>query len=338
MATYDYSKAGLGEVLDETGTFSEADRSAILDGLQSIGVFDAGSTAGELGRGETLFLGDPSQSDSEEFLLYDGDPTGPVEITGENKAVIFETTASVEANIKASGETVVATGQGDDVITSQGASKDYIVAGDGENTVKSGAGADTVISGTGNDTIEAGSGNDWVSSGDGDDQIDGGSGNDTLFGGSGDDTVIGGSGNDVIDTGTGDNAVDAGSGDDQVTGGDGNDAILGGSGNDTIIGGGGDDTVDGGSGADTITVSSGNDLVYGGAGNDIINSLSDGGSVGNDTIYGGSGNDTLYIDHLEGDIAEGGYVVNDNYTEITFENGDTLKIYDVENIVFKTTT
>jgi Ca2+-binding RTX toxin-like protein len=165
MATYDYSKAGLGEVLDETGTFSEADRSAILDGLQSIGVFDAGSTAGELGRGETLFLGDPSQSDSEEFLLYDGDPTGPVEITGENKAVIFETTDSVEANIDASGETVVATGQGDDVITSQGASKDYIVAGDGENTVKSGAGADTVISGTGNDTIEAGSGNDTVSAG-----------------------------------------------------------------------------------------------------------------------------------------------------------------------------
>jgi Ca2+-binding RTX toxin-like protein len=335
MATYDYTQQQLSDTLANSGAFTTADRNAILSGLQKLGIFGEGGTAGALGRGESLFFGQSSTSNSEEFLIYSGSPTGPVEVTNANRAVTFDTADGVEVEIDATGRTLVATGSGDDAITSTGSSSDFIVAGDGDNSVSAGSGSDTVYSGTGNDTIFGGSGNDFISSGGGDDSVDGGAGADTIYSGSGDDTVFGGAGDDGIDAGDGDNLVDGGSGNDMIFVGDGNDTVYAGTGSDIVYGGGGDNVIDGGTGNDTVIVGGGDDLIYGGSGNDSFSLMSEGGTIGDDTVYGGSGNDTLYVDRLQSEVVD--TVITDSYTEVTFDNGDTLRIYEVETITYKPT-
>jgi Ca2+-binding RTX toxin-like protein len=81
---------------------------------------------------------------------------------------------------------------GDDV------GRDFVDAGEGNDTIYGGMSADTLL---------AGDGNDLVYGKKGDDSMDGGAGDDTLFGQDGDDTLIGGPGIDVLDGGAGNNIV-----------------------------------------------------------------------------------------------------------------------------------
>jgi Ca2+-binding RTX toxin-like protein len=70
--------------------------------------------------------------------------------------------------------------------------------GGGRQWIIGGNGADTLGAGGGPDTIEGGNGTDSLLGGGGPDLLDGGRGDDTLFGGEGPDTLTGGLGADVF--------------------------------------------------------------------------------------------------------------------------------------------
>ncbi|GEM_PF-332018 len=97
-------------------------------------------------------------------------------------------------------ELVVATGNGDDVITVKGDQNTLIDAGDGNNTIVTGNGNNTVIAGDGNDTIVTGNGNNTVIAGLGNNNVTTGSGDDTIIlsGSNHADIVNAGAGYDVV--------------------------------------------------------------------------------------------------------------------------------------------
>jgi hypothetical protein len=96
------------------------------------------------------------------------------------------------------------------------AGDDYILTGDGadtiygyggNDTINAGGGNDSIYGGTQADTIYGGAGNDYVE-GDGNaDIIFGDAGEDTIYGGAGDDTIYGGAGNDNITLDAGNNVL-----------------------------------------------------------------------------------------------------------------------------------
>jgi len=89
--------------------------------------------------------------------------------------------------------------------------------------------------GTWRDYIYAGDGNDTITDTDGNNDIYGEGGNDTIATGDGDDKIYGGDGNDTINTGIGNNIVDGGAGDDNITTySSGNNTVYTGEGHDTI--------------------------------------------------------------------------------------------------------
>ena len=317
MTTYNYTEAELSDKVDDLSVFSSDARDSILEGLTSIGVFKSASIAGDLARVETIPVGStPDPGEGEEVILFTGDPAGPQTLSGADTSAIFASDSNIDVTINAFGKSFVATDSGDDTITSTGTSSDYIIVGDGDNSVDAGSGADTIVAGSGNDTLLGGAGTDSIVGGDGNNYIDGGNSSDTIVGGDGDDTIVGGDGNDSI------------------FGGDGNNDISGGTGADTIIAGGGDNIIDGGNSADLIVVGGGNDSITGGSGVDTIRLLADNGSIGSDTVIGGSGSDTLFIDHFAADIAEFG--TNGGVTTITFDNGDMVQYSDIQTVIFKT--
>lgn len=179
-------------------------------------------------------------------------------------------------------------GQGNDVLIASGIGNNYLLGGDGADTITGSAGSNVITDdgADGNsynldaDRIVAGAGDDAIESYGGADTIDGGAGVDQLYldlsqyttaiafkasatgsasittGG----TITGiekftiytGSGRDRITTLTGNDVVDSGDGNDLLNGGGGNDSLYGGNGNDTLIGGGGRDVLSNFSGADTF--------------------------------------------------------------------------------------
>ena len=66
------------------------------------------------------------------------------------------------------------------------------------NSIVDGAGKDVLYGGDGDDTIDGGANNDKIYGQDGDDSLIGGAGADTLWGGDGEDTLDGGAGNDRL--------------------------------------------------------------------------------------------------------------------------------------------
>lgn len=138
------------------------------------------------------------------------------------------------AELEAEGYDVMVGTDGDDVIDVSGGDRpDFVIGGDGNDTITTGGRADRICGGNGNDTITTGGGDDRVSGGSGNDTIDSGGGDDRVWAGSGTDTVIGGGGNDQIN-GEG--------GTDQLDGRQGNDKLRGGGDEpDVLIGGPGDD-------------------------------------------------------------------------------------------------
>lgn len=91
-----------------------------------------------------------------------------------------------------------------------------------------------------------------------------------------------------------------GIGRDILTGNGGHDTIDGGEGHDVLNGRGGDDVLRGGGGNDDIEGAAGDDLIIGGAGNDMLRDT----SGGDDVIEGGDGDDWLSLYRLNNRLVE----------------------------------
>lgn len=189
-------------------------------------------------------------------------------------------------------------------------SDEYLVTGDGNDTIYMYGGSDIVVSGGGNDIINTGDGNDMVISGTGDDTIRAGTGSNYIDGGAGIDTYVmePGYGGDVdLSAGTmtiGDATIDVLLNIEDVTGNDGDNVITGDGNINYIATGGGADTIYGGGGNDQIDASTqtGSKIFVGGTGDDTILA-----GVEADEFYwvSGDGADTVYYfdagDGLTGD-------------------------------------
>ena len=191
--------------------------------------------------------------------------------------------------------------QGDQITTGN----DYIIGGDGNDTINADAGNDTVLGGAGNDIIDDWGGNDLVFAGSGADRVDLSLGNDTIFMEDGDDTVRvwDNAGNNSLDGGSGDDLLDfnnfqSSTGATVSVGSDGSGSFSHFSGAttgtftgfETISGTAFDDRMVASSNTSGIGLSgeAGNDLLIGGAGQDQID-----GGTGADTVYGNGGADNI---------------------------------------------
>ena len=273
-------------------------------------------------------------------------PTAIIAIPTSDSAIVDSLSGPLSITGGAAGETVLA-GSGGlyyTDITPSGNAIDYIVAGDGNNSIASsmagtgnygintGAGNDS-ISINGNAVINAGSGTNFVS-------VTGGSsyvyseGADSITG----STVVGGGGTDTVNMGSGQTTVNpgtsnlfifgtstttnpltvlAGTGSDTISvGSGGGDVTAGSGGNSLLIGGAGATqaplTLRGTTDGDRLyAISAGQVTAIAGAGNETISgavSSPDGlmiPSTADNTFYAGSGNDTL-IAGLGNDTMIGG--------------------------------
>lgn len=191
---------------------------------------------------------------------------------------------------------------------------DYIIGGNGNNTIFGGAGSDylSVDYSTGNNTLKGELGNDNLSadSSTGNNLLDGGYGDDRISASgyhsdyegftnavSGNNTLIGGAGDDKLTAyySTGNNILNGGDGNDEISIGSSFADYYGfaTSGNNKLIGGNGDDKL-------TATFITGDNLLDGGNGDDEIHLSSyydysgrNAGGFGNNTVYGGKGNDSI---------------------------------------------
>ena len=161
-----------------------------------------------------------------------------------------------------------------------------------DGTPNQGFDSHEVLSGTDfKDFIQAGNGDDTAYGDKGNDILDGQGGADHLYGGDGQDVLYGGDIEDFLDGGRGDDIIYAGTSAgalDVAIGGAGNDKIYGEAGIDEIYGGAGDDYIDAGGDTDLAFGDAGNDEMYGGDGPDELR-----GGLGDDILSGGSGPDKL---------------------------------------------
>lgn len=204
---------------------------------------------------------------------------------------------------------------GNDTIANETNRRDFIYAGEGNDTVVGGSSDSLIKGGAGDDTINGSAGNDEISGEAGNDTIDGSAGDDVIFGhdvfeAGGIDSVRGGDGNDTIDSSGG--PTDAGPGNDVVK------SYYGG----VIHLGDGDDTaivnqmshqteIHGGDGADSIRIYYRSSHSYyritGGAGNDsIVVDDEAGGFEAYGFVDGGDGDDRIHTSHADGDEIHGG--------------------------------
>jgi Ca2+-binding RTX toxin-like protein len=175
------------------------------------------------------------------------------------------------------------------------------------NIITGTTGINFLIGGDGNDTINALGGDDLLIGGIGNDALNGGDDIDQLWGSEGDDTLNGGAGDDFMVGGTGADSMTGGAGNDTYFIQDAGDAAieLGGEGNDTawvfvsgVTVSANIETVVMLGSASQINGSAANDIIYG---NGAIGSLLDGkagddalwGTFFNDTLIGGAGTDNL---------------------------------------------
>jgi Ca2+-binding RTX toxin-like protein len=159
-----------------------------------------------------------------------------------------------------------------------------------DGTASSGYNSHEVIGGTINkDYIDAGDGDDTVYGDKGNDTIFGQAGADHLYGEEGDDVLFGGDLPDFLDGGTGNDTIHGGADADVLIGGDGNDKLFGDAFTDELHGNVGDDYLDGGFDADFIFAGDGQDIVVGGEGLDTTY-----GEWGDDRMFGGAGPDQLF--------------------------------------------
>jgi len=153
-----------------------------------------------------------------------------------------------------SGDDVLATGAGDDVVNGDG----------GNDSIDTGLGNDLVHGGDGVDVVSAGAGNDDVYGDANGDRLSGGPGADRVNGGAGNDSVVGGPGRDVRAVLPVNVTAPADSTDTTpsnllrpqiLAGFDSGDVLIGGDGSDSVDGGDGSDVVVGGSAPSLATAS-----------------------------------------------------------------------------------
>tara|TARA_R110002072_G_scaffold233795_2_gene391427 strand:+ start:21846 stop:29309 length:7464 start_codon:yes stop_codon:yes gene_type:complete len=191
-----------------------------------------------------------------------------------------------------------------------GAGNDEIRGGN-DTDVLLGGGGDDVLLGGGNGIREF----DFLVGGDGNDTVNGEAGDDIVFGGPGDDELRGGTGNDHLESEGGDDRFFGEAGDDRIFGGAGNDSLYGGSGNDELFGEDADDLLDGGTGQNVITDNQGNNtIVSTPAPITGFQTIGDGvGGLPENTLepYDGFGGSTAGIGDIDGDgipdVAVGSY-------------------------------
>lgn len=262
--------------------------------------------------------------------------------------------------LNSSGELVISTDVGTDVVNISIVGNEVEVVVNGELsmfpvadvaslTVSTGVNADTIRNDTAIPMVaDGGDGSDSIYGGFGDDELDGGRGPDNLFGRDGNDVLDGGIGNDNVYGGNGDDILDQhatfGSfGADRLFGGNGDDVLNdannpvglgselhGGAGNDIISGHDEDDLITGGPGDDEIDAGSGNDTIFGNAGADIIET-----GDGDDVADGGPGLDfvdgipvdPLIVQEANGDVfAYGG----DSKNIITVSEQGNLLVVEIQ--------
>ncbi len=121
-------------------------------------------------------------------------------------------------------------GDGDDFL--KGSTFDDVIRGGaGNDLVWGGSAFDNVNGDAGNDTIDGGSGgSDWLLGGQGDDSVTAHHDNNLLLGNLGNDTLTAGDGQDVLRGGEGDDLIVGGAGHDFISGDLGNDTETGGAG------------------------------------------------------------------------------------------------------------
>ena len=208
---------------------------------------------------------------------------------------------------------------------------DWIITGDGADSIDGGAGLDDVFFDDATGLIEVwldrpaapghiridnvelmrgakygiivhgGARDDWVwnegaaadtmSGGGGNDRFTSDQGDDLLYGEEGDDSLSAGAGADTAFGGVGQDRLWGSWGDDSVDGGDGEDFIRGEEGNDYLRGGAAFDDMHGNMGEDTLYGEAGHDWVVGGQGSDLLHGDGD-----NDLMYGNMAADTMYGD------------------------------------------
>jgi Ca2+-binding RTX toxin-like protein len=182
---------------------------------------------------------------------------------------------------------------------------------------------DFILAGNGDDTIYGDKGNDVLDGGGGADHVYGGDGQDVIYGGDIEDFLDGGRGDDIVYAGTSAGALDV------VIGGDGNDKLYGEAGIDEIYGGSGDDYIDAGGDTDLAFGDGGNDEMYGGDGPDELR-----GGLGDDVLSGGSGPDMLKGEGGD-DIIFGGLgqtAQNGDSDEVLGDVGFDISAYSDVNI------
>jgi len=128
------------------------------------------------------------------------------------------------------GQTDISGGDGDDFL--MGSSFDDVMRGGaGNDLVWGGSAFDNINGDAGNDTIDGGSGgSDWLLGGQGDDSVTAHHDNNLLLGNLGNDTLSAGDGQDVLRGGEGDDVIVGGAGHDFISGDLGNDTLTGGAG------------------------------------------------------------------------------------------------------------
>jgi VCBS repeat-containing protein len=207
-------------------------------------------------------------------------------------------------------------GTGKNFVIGDSASQ-WIVLGEGDDTLYGGGGDDTIGSHGGNDLLYGDAGNDIVSGGDGNDTLVGGSGNDTLYGGD----FIGG----IVDTG---NGIDTAWYTDALAGVTVTVNLINGTATSTA---GGDAA---GIGSDTlydienIVAGDFDDTIIG---SDVANKLE--GGKGNDTLTGGKGNDVLDggTGKLGSTVDTDTAVFSGNYADYTITYAAATKTWTIQD-------
>lgn len=193
------------------------------------------------------------------------------------------------------------------------------LTGAGNDEIRGGKDTDVIFGGGGDDVLLGGGNGiqkfDFLVGGDGNDTVNGEAGDDIVFGGPGDDELRGGTGNDHLESEGGDDRFFGEAGDDRIFGGAGNDSLFGGSGNDELFGEGADDLLNGGTGQNIITDDQGNNtIVSTPAPITGFQTIGDGiGGLPENTLepYDGFGGSTVGIGDIDGDgipdVAVGSY-------------------------------
>ncbi len=121
--------------------------------------------------------------------------------------LIMEDNTTVNLVLDSINVEAIATGSGNDTLTGQKDTVDYMLsAGAGNDVLRTAGGKDLLAGGEGNDTLESGAGDDQLIGDAGQDILRGGKGNDVLSGGKDADRLEGGADNDTYVFNRGDGA------------------------------------------------------------------------------------------------------------------------------------